>query len=169
VADVLLAAGFEPREHLCLLEHAMADLPDGRGLPRTRRARRSDREAVLAVDARAFGPSWCFDGAALDGALQATPVARFRVAGAGRPVVAYAVTGRTRRTGYLQRLAVEPDTWRQRLGRALVVDALSWLARHRVQRAVVNTQLDNVAALALYRSCGFIPTRDGLVVLGRAL
>jgi len=33
----------------------------------------------------------------------------------------------------------------------------------------VNTQLDNVAALALYRSCGFRELPSGLCVMSRAL
>ena len=55
------------------------------------------------------------------------------------------------------------------LGRALVLDALRWLRRHRARGAVVNTQLDNEVALGLYRSCGFREQPSGLCVMGRAL
>jgi ribosomal protein S18 acetylase RimI-like enzyme len=36
-----------------------------------------------------------------------------------------------------------------------VLDGLSWLRRRGVERVVVNTQLENRKALALYESLGF--------------
>jgi ribosomal protein S18 acetylase RimI-like enzyme len=81
----------------------------------------------------------------------------------------YAVTGRSGRNGYLQRIAVAADARNRGFGRALVTDALSWLRRRSVDRAFVNTQLDNAAALSLYESCGFRRLRVGLCVLGRTL
>jgi hypothetical protein len=45
-------AGFSVRERLLLLAHDLDELP--RCMPCTRRARRSDRDAVLALDAHAF-------------------------------------------------------------------------------------------------------------------
>jgi ribosomal protein S18 acetylase RimI-like enzyme len=84
-------------------------------------------------------------------------------------VVAYAVTGRAGEQGFLQRLAVDPAQHRAGWGRALVTDGLRWLRRHGVTRTLVNTQLENEAALALYRSCGFSELPVGLTVLARAL
>ena len=51
----------------------------------------------------------------------------------------------------------------------MVADALRWLRRHRATRALVNTQLDNEPALALYRSCGFLDMPTGLCVMSRTL
>jgi hypothetical protein len=51
----------------------------------------------------------------------------------------------------------------------LVADALTWLRRHSVRRTVVNTQLANESALALYEACGFERLPVGLNVLGRDL
>ena len=48
-------------------------------------------------------------------------------------VVGYAVTGRSAARGYLQRLAVDPERWRQGVGAALVVDGLRWLRRRHVR------------------------------------
>jgi ribosomal protein S18 acetylase RimI-like enzyme len=166
-------AGFEVRERLHLLERGPDPLPSDAAdplLPPSQRARRSDRAAVLAVDERAFQPFWQLEATGLDDALAATPTTRFRVATAtGTGVVAYAITGRAGRNGYLQRIAVDPAARRLGYGRALVLDGLGWLGRHGVTRTLVNTQLDNDAALALYESCGFRRLPVGLCVLGRPL
>ena len=163
-----LGAGFEVRERLHLLSHDLRRMPVA--APEAhRRARPSDHPAVLDVDARAFPLFWRLDQASLDDALDATPRTRFRVASRDDSVVAYAITGRSGRRGFLQRLAVHPDHRRSGLGRGLVVDALHWLRRRRVTRAVVNTPADNHAALALYESLGFEREARGLSVLSVGL
>jgi GNAT superfamily N-acetyltransferase len=159
------AAGFEEQEQLRLLSHDLARLPPLPDAP-LRRAHDSDRDAVLAVDASAFRPFWRMDEWGLNDALGATPVSRFRVAvGDRRTVVGYAISGRTAQRGYLQRLAVRPADQRRGLGRALVIDALRWMRRRGVERAVVNTQLDNDAAYRLYLGLGFREEAWGLAVL----
>jgi GNAT superfamily N-acetyltransferase len=161
-------AGFSVRERLHLLAHDLRELPPASGS--TRRARRHDHAAVLDLDATAFDGDWRLDRGGLVEALRATPVTRFRVTPDAAPAISgYAVTGRSSRTGYLQRIAVRADTRRRGYGRALVADALRWLSRRAVDRALVNTQLDNTAALALYESSGFRRLPVGLCVLGRAL
>jgi ribosomal protein S18 acetylase RimI-like enzyme len=102
-------------------------------------------------------------------ALDATPAARFRLIDGSGSLVGYAVTGRADRRGYVQRVGVDPAAQGSGYGRALVIDALRWLRRHRAHDAVVNTQLDNIAALELYRSCGFRELPSGLCVMTRAL
>ena len=125
---------------------------------------------MLDLDALAFDDFWQLGPDGLRDALQATPAARFRVAEGRRGgPIAYAITGRAGRRGYLQRIAVHPDARRQGLGRVLVFDALRWLRHHDVQRALVNTQWENHGALALYESCGFRRLPVGLCVLDRAL
>jgi GNAT superfamily N-acetyltransferase len=160
-------AGFAVHERLHLLGHDLADVPNGDA--ETRRGRAEDHEAVLALDRRAFRPFWRLDRDGLEQALDATPATRFRVAEPPTGLLGYAVTGRADRRGYLQRVGVDPAAQGRGLGRALVIDALRWLRRHRAHDAVVNTQLDNVAALALYRSCGFSELPSGLCVMSRAL
>ena len=160
-------AGFTVRQRLHLLAHDMSELP--RADRPTRRAQRGDRAAVLAVDGEAFDTFWHFDDAGLDDALRATPVSRFRVGGDDGRVLAYAISGRAGPQGYLQRVAVHPDARRRGFGRSVVADGLHWLQRHRVERALVNTQLGNGAALDLYRSCGFEQLPVGLCVMGRSL
>ena len=84
-------------------------------------------------------------------------------------VAGYAVTGRSGNRGFLQRLAVEPRLQGRGLGRLLVLDALGWLGRRRVERVVVNTQLDNGRALELYEGLGFRREPVGLSVLAVGL
>ncbi len=163
-----LGAGFEVQERLHLLGHDLRRLPPA-ARSRHRRARDTDRAAVLQLDAMAFPPFWRLDEHGLDDALRATPSARFRVGDEGSDVVAYALTGRAGRRGFLQRLAVHPERQRQGWGRCLVVDALRWLRRWRVRRVVVNTPAGNVAALALYESLGFRREPGGLSVLAADL
>jgi ribosomal protein S18 acetylase RimI-like enzyme len=162
-----LAAGFAVREELHLLVHHMGPLPR-RGSPRTRRVRGDDWAGILATDSEAFSPFWRLGRHGLLQAMSATPVRRLRVvshAARGDDVVAYALTGRAGTAGYLQRLAVRPSEQGQGIGRALVLDGLHWLRRHRVARVLVNTQLTNARALDLYLRVGFVPEPDRLAVL----
>jgi ribosomal protein S18 acetylase RimI-like enzyme len=186
-------AGFGLRERLHLLEHPLRDVPGpDDGEPPLRRAWRIDRAAVLELDRRAFDDFWRLEPEGLVDALHATPAVRFRI-GPGSPPhisstprapsppasgrktrterapVAYAITGRAGRRGYLQRVAVHPAARRRGWGRTLVIDALRWLQHHDVSRALVNTQWENQGALALYESCGFRRLPVGLCVLDRTL
>ena len=163
-----LAAGFAEAERLHLLSRDLSDLPTCR-VPgaRLRRARTRDREAVLRIDHGAFPSFWQLDDAGLTDALTATPHARFQVAvddTTGR-VVGYAVSGRSGRNGYLQRLAVDPAEQGRGLGRWLVLDGLRWLTRWRADQCVVNTQWGNEVALGLYERIGFRRLPHGLAVL----
>ncbi len=163
-----LGAGFAPHEQLHLLAHDLRDLPEVPSV-RHRRAWIGDREAALTVDRIAFPPFWRLDRDGLREAIDATPVARFRVGIATGGVVAYTVTGRAGRRGYVQRVAVHPDHSGRGFGRALVVDGLRWLKQRRVEQAVVNTQASNERALDLYQRLGFVLQPSGLQVLELAL
>jgi ribosomal protein S18 acetylase RimI-like enzyme len=163
-----VAAGFQESERLHLLERRITardrnavTIPDGVHM---RRARRTDLDSVLAVDARSFGSFWRLDGEGVHDARTATSYARYRVARRGDTTVGYAITGRQGRAGYLQRLAVDPEQRRVGIGSALVIDGIHWLARWRAETVVVNTQESNATALALYESLGFTRKPDGLTV-----
>lgn len=158
-------AGFELRERLHLLAHDLVDVPRA-SAPGHRRGRRGDRVDVLALDRLAFDEFWWLDAPGLDDAIRATPAARFRVV-AGEAIHAYAITGRSGRRGYLQRLAVHPRHRHQGLGAGLAADGLRWLRRHGAAQALVNTQHGNSGALALYERLGFRHLPHGLVVLSR--
>ena len=162
------AAGFWEQEQLRLLSHDLRELPPAPDAP-LRRAHEGDHAGVLAVDASAFRPFWQLDEWGLHDALAATPAARFRVAAGPAGVGGYAISGRTHRRGYVQRLAVDPAHRGRGWGKALVLDGLRWMRRRGVERAVVNTQLDNDAAYALYLRIGFREEPWGLAVLRQDL
>ena len=170
-----LSVGFEEYERLHLLSHDLEGVPrpPREAAQLLRRGRGGDWPAVLIVDAAAFSPFWRLDGAGLREAIEATPATRFRLAAEARggagSVVAYSVTGMSATQGYLQRLAVHPGHRRMGLGRALGLDGLRWLRRKGVTEAVVNTQLGNEPALALYLSLGFRLEPMQLSVLHRGL
>jgi ribosomal protein S18 acetylase RimI-like enzyme len=160
-----LAAGFAVHERLELLAHNLRDLPSA-SPARLRRGRSDDERHVLAVDRSSFSSFWQLDGPGLGDAIRATPHARYRVAlDEEAAVIGYAITGRAGRRGYLQRLAVDPGRRRSGTATALVVDGLRWLKRRGVDRAVVNTQPGNDAALRLYEQLGFRLQPMGLAVL----
>ncbi len=168
-----LAVGFLPHEHLRFLGHDLVGVPyrPAVGPHHLRKAAPADYDTILDVDAGSFSPFWRLDRAGLEEALTATPSTRFRVAtgGGGRWIAGYAITGRAGDQGYLQRLAVAVGARRTGVGRALALDGLRWLRRRGVQRAVVNTQFGNDAALALYVRIGFREEPSNLAVLHRSL
>ncbi|MEY4339345.1 MAG: hypothetical protein RLZ14_1195, partial [Actinomycetota bacterium] len=138
--------------------------------PRVPIARLTAHQHTIAseVDRAAFGDGWYLDPEAIDEVRHATPHHRARTT-AGQPLRAYAVSGRDAGIGFLQRLAVHPQQQRQGLGRALVLDSLRWMTRWKVDRVLVNTPVNNEAALLLYESTGFHRLRDRLRVYERSL
>jgi GNAT superfamily N-acetyltransferase len=160
-----LEAGFTEHERLHLLAHNLLALPEAPPAS-LRRARRSDRRTILAVDAAAFPMFWRLDDDALDDAVAATPQSRFRVGlDSDRAAAGYAVTGRAGTRGYLQRLAVHPRAQGAGMGSALVVDGLRWLRKRGACEALVNTQEGNERAVELYEHLGFHRRPGGLAVL----
>lgn len=164
-----LANGFAVHERLHLLSRAVEPPLEANAVVDLRRARRRDRDRVLEIDDAAFPPFWRLDGPGLDDALSATPAVHFRVASRSGEVIGYAVTGRAGPRGYLQRLAVDPAAQRGGVGAALVADGLRWLRRWGAKDVLVNTQVDNAAAVALYEHLGFRCLDEGLAVLQREL
>jgi ribosomal protein S18 acetylase RimI-like enzyme len=162
-----LEAGFEVEQRLHLLVHTLDRLPRVDADVSIHRARRRDRQAVLAVDHAAFEPFWRLDDRGLSDALAATSAVRFRVARADGRIVGYAITGRAEHRGYVQRLAVSPRAEGRGVGAALLIDGLRWLRRRGARDAVVNTQEGNERSLKLYLRSGFVVQPEGLAVLGR--
>ncbi len=159
-------AGFTDRESLYLFTHSLQDRPAKSDGPHSLRAgRRTDMAAVLDIDHRSFDNFWALDRDALTAARKATPVHRYRVATIDRNVVGYAVSGRSGRHTFLQRLGVDPDVRGQGIGTDLVRDALDWAVREDGTSMLVNTQTINTTAKRLYESLGFVLSDDQLVVL----
>lgn len=170
------AAGFVPHDDLCVLRHDLAASAANRhGTARHRAGRhravrrgslRRDLARAAAIDQQAFAAGTALDQGGLRAIVSATPAYRFRLVapGSGQPAAAYAMCGIAGDTGYVQRLAVDPTRRRHGYARALVADALGWFDRRRVGHVLVNTQVTNVAAQALYVDAGFVRTPDRLAV-----
>jgi ribosomal protein S18 acetylase RimI-like enzyme len=164
--------GFESIQSLVLLEHtkvgsAAADSVKN-AVQVVRLAADEDGEAGR-IDGVAFGAGWCIDRVGISDVRSATPRHRARAARVGSELVAYSISGRDGRNGYIQRLAVSPEHQSRGYGAALVSDALRWMARWRVQRALVNTHVGNEPALALYHRLGFTDLSDRLHVFERRI
>jgi ribosomal protein S18 acetylase RimI-like enzyme len=170
-AAVFLDAGFTVIDRLALLDVHVADArPVGDAAAhRVRPLRRWQHDEAAAVDRRAFGELWGNDAATLREIRGATPVHHARRVDVDGRLVGFAITGAAGRTGYLQRLAVDPAQQRRGIAGALVDDAVAWMARRRLDDAVVNTGIANTAALALYERAGFRRRDEHLVIAELAL
>ena len=154
-AEIVLAAGFEPIDRLALLSRPLGGSdriePDGR----VRNVRPWQLAGCARVDRDAFGLLWGNTPTSLRDIQRATPGHASRLVRVDRQIAGFAISGAAGDTGYLQRLAVATDHRRRGLARLLVGDALGWMTRRGMKMAMVNTGVDNDAALALYETTGF--------------
>ena len=122
---------------------------------RTRRARRSERDAILAADQAAFDDFWHLDGDGLREAARATPSSHLRVTARGEHddrLAATRCSGEPRSTGTCSGSRCAPKRRAAGSARALVTDGLNWLRQRGAARAYVNTQSDNDRALRAVRT-----------------
>lgn len=176
-AEIVLAAGFEPIDRLELLRADLErpslrrDLAHARapGEHHIRTLRTWMYHRAAGVDRAAFGPLWGNDRSSLRDVRRATPLHHARFVRSGRQMVAFALSGAAAGSGYLQRVAVAPDHHRRGIARALVVDGLDWMVARGRTECLVNTGVDNVAALALYEQLGFERLGQQLLIAERRL
>lgn len=165
-----VAHGFTAIDELSLLELAVGnERRDDRTDVRVRRLGGSQLEVAAAVDGRAFAAPWANDATALANIIRATPRSRARYVQLEGRLVAFSISGQAATTGYVQRLAVDLAVRRRGLARRLLDDAIDWMRRRDIERVLVNTATDNVAALALYRSFGFEERPEHLTIFERTL
>lgn len=151
---VLQASGFTRANSVVVLSRPRGALPSVPNAPaRIRPMTEDDVEAVTRVDASAFRPPWQQSGESLRAALRQAEIAT--LAELGGEVVAYQISTPTRVGGHLARLATRPAVQGRGIGRALTLSALAHFEVRRASAVTVNTQSDNAASLALYRSLGF--------------
>lgn len=163
-ADVVLSQGFDTIDRLALLSRsisASSTPPAGRA---TRPMLPWHHSAAAVVDRDAFGPLWGNDAASLRDVRRATPRHRARLLRDGRTVVGFAISGAAGDHGYLQRLAVSSNRRRAGYATDLVADALRWMQSQGLTSVLVNTGVDNAAALALYDRFGFRRLTDELTI-----
>jgi GNAT superfamily N-acetyltransferase len=181
-----LEAGFRVADTLTLLERALLEralgdrtavnrstgsgpVPQAPRSVRLRRLRPSMLHEAAEIDRRSFSSPWANDASALADIMTATPYHRSRSVHLDGRMVAFSISGRADRSGYVQRLAVDPSARRRRFAQLLLDDALRWMQRRDVSRVMVNTAADNRPALALYGSIGFERQPGALLILERVL
>lgn len=161
------AAGFAGHTELRLLARSLVEPIPEPSHPIRPGGGGNDWPAVVEIDDRSFDQFWRVGRLGLADAAAATPRSRLLIAeAAGRPV-GFAIAGVSLGTGYLQRMAVDPQMRGVGVGRSLVRAALRWARGRGARTMLLNTQLDNGPATALYRSEGFEILPERLVVLGR--
>ncbi len=176
-APAFLDAGFEVADTLTLLALDLDQPAATNGASRANTGTQSRlkrlRPAMLTeaaeIDRRSFATPWANDTASLADILSATPYHRSRSVHVDGRMVGFSISGRADRSGYVQRLAVDPSARRRGVAHLLLSDALRWMRRRNISRAMVNTASDNDRALALYESFGFERQPGSLVILERAL
>jgi ribosomal protein S18 acetylase RimI-like enzyme len=139
------------------------------GPVRLRRLRPSMLAEAADIDRRSFSTPWANDVAALVDIMSATPYHRSRSVHHDGRMVAFSISGRADRSGYVQRLAVDPSARRRGFAGLLLDDAMDWMRRRNVSEAMVNTAAGNHGALSLYESAGFEPQQGSLSILERAV
>ena len=173
VATALASAGFTVAQDLVLLRRDH-DATPAFGIPRDARPKvlrrtRDHAADLIDLDGIAFGNEWALDAPMLTDALAATTTSRIFVARRDDVLQGFVIVGLTARTGYIQRLAVHPSVRRSGVGARLLARALQWADKRGATHSVVNTEVDNAAALALYSKFGFEALPDRLNVMERAL
>ena len=173
-----LDAGFHTADTLTLLRRRLTDGTNRASTPtrvgvggsiRLRRLRPTMLTEAAEIDRRAFSSPWANDTNALADIMTATPFHRSRSVHVDGRMVAFSISGRAGRSGYVQRLAVDPSTRRRGFAQLLLDDAVRWMQRRGVVDAMVNTAADNRPALSLYESVGFELQPGSLLILERSL
>ena len=172
--DAFLEAGFQVADTLALLTRPATPAtppttPRARGSVKLRRLRPPMLSEAATIDRRSFSSPWANDASALADIMTATPYHRSRSVHVDGRMVAFSISGRADRAGYIQRLAVDPSARRRGFAQLLLDDAVRWMSRRDVSEVMVNTAADNRAALALYESFGFEREPGALLILERAL
>ena len=151
---------------IAMLRPTLVDVPPMPSLPASttmRRARMEDAEALAALLGRAYG-SEAWDAARAereifgDVTVRATLVAETE----GRLVATASLQVRpdAPERGLVRLVATDEDRRREGLARALVIAVLALAQQAGCREALLHTESDRLAAIALYRQLGFEPLAD---------
>lgn len=124
-----------------------------------------DADAVLQINALAFGPFWQYDDPVVMSWMLTAD--RGVVAEVNEEVVGFAITtyGLAGGYGHLIRIATHPRFRGRGIGRQLVVDAVNFARRAGAPGLALNTQASNRVSRSLYESLGFRLTGHSLAVM----
>ena len=112
-----------------------------------------DFPAIQAIDGVAFNPIWRNSLSSLKIAHQQSVIATAVEDETG--IVGYQISTSSPYGGHLARLAVHPLARGEGIGYALVYDALRKFRQLGTLNVTVNTQIDNMASLSLYKKANF--------------
>ncbi len=157
-------AGFHRHRELALLERSL-DRPAPAGPVLVREGREEEWGIAAGIDAAAFDVEWRIGRSGMAEASSATPVSRFLIAEIDGSPTGFAIVGTTVQVAYLQRLAVAPASRGLGVGAALTRASITWARARGARTMLLNTQPDNEAAIALYRSQGFHVLPERLSIL----
>ena len=157
--------GFEPFLELALMRLSLDTLPPSPNhlVVESTEERLDD---MLEIDAAAFSPFWRFDRHGLTESMKATGrscVLAIRDSQGG--LAGFAVGGFGTAISYLQRVAVHPQWQGQGMGRSLVRVAARKARAAGSRVMLLNTQFDNVPAIGLYASEGYVRLPEPLSLL----
>jgi ribosomal protein S18 acetylase RimI-like enzyme len=164
-AQTWKSAGYEEFIRLALMRLSLEDSPS----PPDHLVVESGVERIddlLEIDAAAFSSFWRFDRLGLTEAVEATGDAIVLIIrdSDGKPT-GFAIVGFGSAISYLQRVAVHPQWQGQGMGRSLVRVAARKARDAGARVMLLNTQLDNEAALRLYESEGYVRVPEPLCLL----
>lgn len=157
-------SGFRPWLYLDLFTRDL-NLRIGKPAYPTADGTAADWIASIDIDRMAFKETWRLGEAGMKESRQATTRSTFMVTRTADTVRAFAIVGLSGSVSYLQRVAVDPASQGQGLGRSMVRSAMLWASRHGAGSMVLNTQPENAPAIGLYKSEGFARLPSGLHVL----
>ena len=164
--DGLSAAGFTQVDRVLSYTHTQRrETPAPRGTAHLRAASAGDADTVLAINASAFEPLWCYDDATvLSWIFTADHAVLAEVEG---QAVGFALTtwNYDADYAYLIRVATLPAVHRRGIGRQLVADALAYAEAAGATGLALNTQASNIVSRRLYESLGFRATPQTLAVM----
>lgn len=124
-----------------------------------------DWQRILEIDRAAFAGFWRMSIHGLTEALASTDPSAVLVTEDEGRLLGYAIVGSQWGIGYLQRVAVEPESTGRGLGRDLVRAALRWAQGTNARTLVLNVRPENERAKRLYVREGLARTGTNLRIL----
>lgn len=125
----------------------------------------TDADAVLEINAQAFGPFWQYDDSVVLGWLLTADHSVVAEVD-GRPAAfSITTTGLSGSYAHLIRVATSPRYQGQGIGRQLVTDAVRYARDLKSPGLALNTQASNRISRSLYESLGFRQTGHALAVM----
>lgn len=162
--SLLERSGYREIQRVVLLEWSQADVKIvNHPLIKIRPVQKDDLKMIEDIDAISFAPLWQNSLNSIRVAFNQAVIASI-AEWDGQPA-GYQISTSTPAGGHLARLAVIPQFQRRGIGTALLMNALDYFSREKVNRVTVSTQHDNISSLSLYKKLSFMPTGQEYPIL----